>query len=112
MPQYTFHLGDSVAPTGYQLYCDPSGGCLIDDWDDRAIIFDGPLRVSGLEMSLEAGGLQRTTLTAEVLGSSRMSSATYAKTIIGELANASIPELLAALNQRMDERANASGAGL
>lgn len=106
---FTFHLGDPVG-FNYHLYCDPSGGCLLDDGSDRAIIFGGPLRVTELTMTNEHGGLQRTTLTAELTGRSRMSSATHARTIIGELANASIPELLAALNQRMDERADFVGS--
>ena len=107
--QFTYHLGDPMGPRGYQLYFDPSDGCHLDDWADRAIIFDGPLRVSALQMSLEAGGLQRTTLEAEVLGGTRILPASQAKATIGELGKASIPELLAALNQRMDERADFVG---
>ena len=106
--QFTYHLGDPVG-FAYHLYCDPSGGCLLDDGFDRAIIFDGPVRITELAMTSEAGGLQRTTLTAELLGHIRMDSATHAKTVIGELGKASIPELLAALNQRMDERADFVG---
>ncbi len=117
--QFTFH----TKPVGYQLYCDPSGGCLIDDRDDRAIVFDGPLHVHSLEITNEgahypalgypqvsvARGLQRTTMTAEVMGCTRILPVAQAKATIGALANASIPELLAALNQRMDERAGSAG---
>lgn len=110
--QFTFHLGAPMTPSGYQLYCDPSGGCLLDEWSDRALVFSGPLHVSCFETTREAENYQRCTLTAEAIGPVRMLSATQAKTTIGALAHASIPELLAALNQRMDDRADASGAGL
>lgn len=94
-----------AAPRKMELYSCPSGTILIMPDENRALTWDGAPHVS--EFAMEQNGLyMRSEFTVQVQGKPCYMRASDALATISALGNATIPELLAALNRRMDERSS------
>ena len=90
-----------------ELYSCPSGTILIVPDENRALVWDGAPHVSEFTMERD-GPYMRSEFMVQAQGKPCSMRASDALATIGALGDATIPELLAALSRRMDERSNQS----
>lgn len=90
-----------------ELYSCPSGTILIVPDENRALVWDGAPHVSKFAME-RSGPYMHSEFMVQAQGEPCSMRASDALATISALGDATIPELLAALSRRMDERSNQS----